>query len=86
MLLFCDIPPCLDWQGVFYCSKFACNAFYGGFGFGWCLFPWWGLDGLKRGICGFAWGCFSNGRLWLCMGLFIIHVIDDFIKLFGVNV
>ncbi|OAV06485.1 hypothetical protein AO379_0615 [Moraxella catarrhalis] len=45
-----------------------------------------GLRRLKRGVYGFAWGGFSNGRLLLAMGLFLIHVIDDFIKLFGVNV
>lgn len=67
------MPPCLDWQGVFYCPVFACVAFYGGLGFGWCF------------AYGGAWTA-KNGRLWLSMGLFLIHVIDDFIKLFGVNV
>lgn len=80
------MPPCLDWQGVFYCPKFACNAFYGGLRRGVVSLPMVGLGRLKRGIYGFAWGGFSNGRLWLFIGLFIIHVIDDFIKRFGVNV
>ncbi|OAV34503.1 hypothetical protein AO364_1888 [Moraxella catarrhalis] len=55
-------------KGFFYCSKFACNAFYGGFGFGWCLLPMVGLGRLKRGLHGVVsqmgvyrspWGCFS---------------------------
>lgn len=70
MLLFCDIPPCLDWQGVFYCPVFACVAFCGDLG---------------RWVVSLAWTA-KNGCLWLSMGLFLIHVIDDFIKLFGVNV
>lgn len=47
------------------------------------VFAYGGAWTAKKGL---AWGGFSNGRLSLAMGLFLIHVIDDFIKLFGVNV